>query len=113
MNEWPTNLAMTSLSAVKGGSLEKMCLIKEEGDERVYIVRAPTLLELQGNCDQCARQHQKTNTRCSMWLKRPTYATAEGELYDPSTKKIIYGWRLAEVETRRHSRIVKETYVRE
>ena len=112
MEEWPTNLDMTSLDAVKGQTLEKMCLASETNNERVYYVRKPTTLELQGGCDQCARQHLRNNTTCSMWLKRPSYAKDFGVLYDPVTKQEITGWQLISVDTRRHHRVTKETYIR-
>jgi len=112
MEEWPTNVMMSNLDAVKGQSLEKMCLESESVGVRVYLVRKPTTRELHGQCDMCPRQHQKNNTECSMWLGVTTYAEEFGMLYDPQTKKIIKGWQLASVDTRRHSRIARETYVR-
>ena len=109
---WPTNAMMVNLDAIKGQSLEKMCLEKETSSMRVYLVRKPTLNELQGNCDQCAKQHRPTNTTCSMWLKRETYAQDFGKLYNPKTRTELKGWVLVSVDTKRHSRISRETYVR-
>ena len=111
--DWPTNALMTNLDAVKGQSLEKMCLESQTGNVRVYLVRKPTTIELFGQCDMCARQHRKNNTECSMWLNRPTYATDFGVLYDPRTKRQIRGWTMVATDTRRHSRISRETYVKD
>ena len=110
--EWPTNVMMISLDAIKGQTLDKMCLESETAQTRVYLVRKPTTRELQGQCDMCARQHKKNNTECSMWQGVQSYAEDFGVMYNPRTKQVIRGWVQVAVDTRRHSRIARETYVR-
>ena len=106
MEEWPTNLDMTSLDAVVQ-TLEDVPGL-ETNNERVLRpktndARAP------GRLRSCARQHLRNNTTCSMWLAgllRQDFGVL------PTRRKQKSGVAADFVDTRRHHRVTKETYIR-
>jgi hypothetical protein len=58
----------------------------EAGTGEYYLVRTPTMHQVDINCDTCVRGHTDKNTSCAAWLgiKERRYIDAE-ILYDPAT----------------------------
>lgn len=90
---------VTHVNWIRGGSLDRVTIVKTEGTARYCIVRTLKNTEKDGECDACARRHTNTNLRCSMSQKRPSPLT-EDIFYDFFTRKPIVGeWEMVDVET--------------
>jgi len=83
---------------IVGKTLERVTVVKREGNVHHCLVRQLMGSEAEGGCDGCAKRHSPLNLQCSMTQNQPTWAT-EDVFYDMVTHQVIQGeWRRVDQE---------------
>lgn len=89
---------VTHVDWIVGRTLERVTIVKKEGDLYHCLVRQLSGSELEGGCDGCAKRHSPLNLQCSMTQHQKTWAT-EDVFYDFVTRQIVLGeWRRVDQE---------------
>jgi len=110
--DWPTFKQFTECHWIKGFELQRMMLIKDSPNVKVFWVLQPSLYMLENWCDGCVRRHSFINTNCS--FTQHTQSPFEvGKLYNFKTKEHIKGnWVQDESRSEwRHTSVGIETWV--
>jgi len=95
----PKMADLTTVTWIRGPSLDRLTVVSTAAGVHHCIVRALRNTERDGGCDGCPRRHSPANLMCAMNTKGVTFAT-EAAFYDFHSRRLVPGeWHLVDIQT--------------